>query len=195
MFGIEPTSAELASSRKHFAKRPFLQWNAQLFRTPPCGSAGHSRHERPTTHIPAPEGLPRKTAAAIHSRMAGCRSPPKVRQPTIFESSTLVQQTTLQRSSSTRVHAQSLSHNVGSSRRIQKPPCTKKSRAIHVRALTTRTHHTQGRFPTAICIRCCPPNTWQVKEVKGGREEERGGEREGRRERGREGGGAREEEE
>ena len=126
MFSIEPTSAELASSRKHFAKRPFLQWNAQPFRTPPCGSAGHSRHERPTTHIPAPEGLPRKTAATIHSRMAGCRIPPKVRQPTIFESSTLVQQTTLQRSSSTRVHAQSLSHNVGSSRRIQKPPCTKK---------------------------------------------------------------------
>ena len=48
--------------------------------TQPCGSAWHSRHEYPKTHIPAPEELSGKKAATIHWSMTGCQSP-KLRQP------------------------------------------------------------------------------------------------------------------
>ena len=65
----------------------------------------------------------------------------------------LTKQTTPQRSSTSRVHAQSHQHNVGQGRRrcILKPPCTEEARPIHVRALTTRTSYIKDSFGMATC--------------------------------------------
>ena len=46
-------------------------------RTQLHGSAWHSRHERPTTHIPAKEELPRMKAATIHPSKEGCQNTQK----------------------------------------------------------------------------------------------------------------------
>ena len=82
----------------HFVTKNTLQSHLfsmehTIFDTQPCRSAGHSRHERPTTHILAPEELSRKTAATIHPSMAGCPSP-KVRQPTKIEPTTIKKKNT-----------------------------------------------------------------------------------------------------
>ena len=62
--------------------------------TQPSGSPWHSRHEYPTTRITAPGELSGKKAATIHPSMTGCQSP-KVRQPKILESTTLIKLTNL----------------------------------------------------------------------------------------------------
>ena len=121
-------------------------------RTQPHGNAWHSRHERPTTHIPAKEEPPRKKVATFQLSKAGYAKTPK--------SETAEKKTAnLHRSSRTRVHAQSYQHNDGYWHRrcILKPPCTEETRPIQVRALTTHTH---GTFGMTTCTRCRQLNTW-----------------------------------
>ena len=80
MFDAEPASAELSSSQKRWAKRPFNQWNTQSSHAP-HGSAWHSRNERLTTHTRAQEELLRKNQRQFNQAREGCQNPQKVRQP------------------------------------------------------------------------------------------------------------------
>ena len=80
MFDAEPTFAELISSRKRLAQRPFHQWNTQASNATPWKRIA-LRHQHPTTHITAQEELPRKKAATNSTEQGGMPKPKKVRQP------------------------------------------------------------------------------------------------------------------
>ena len=112
MCATEPTSAELTSSRRRFAKRPFHQWNTQ------SSNPTLSKRTAPETRTPNDTRTRSRRTAPQEN---GDNSPehggiPKPSGETTEKDRThpfLMKDTTLQRSSTARVHAQSHSHNVG----------------------------------------------------------------------------------
>ena len=80
MFDAEPSSAELSSSRKRFAKRPFHQWNTQSSNPTPRKPMALETRTPNSTHPRSRRTAP-QASGDNSTEQGGVPKPQKVRHP------------------------------------------------------------------------------------------------------------------